>query len=52
MSLKQITIDRSTGGRNKHGHVNTTVTTESNSDKLELSEVGFIERIGENLRKY
>jgi len=41
-------------GRNKRGRVKTTVTTEteSNSEKLELSEIGFLEKIGENLRKY
>ena len=40
--------------RNKRGRVSTTVTTEtgSNGDKLELSEVGFLEKIGDDLRKY
>jgi transposase len=52
--LKQITVERSTVGRNKRGRVKTTVITEteSNSEKLESSEVGFLEKIGENLRKY
>lgn len=52
--LKQITVGRSTRGRHKRGRVNTTVTseTESNREKLDLSEIGFLERIGENLRKY
>ena len=41
-------------GRNKHGCVSTTVTTEtgSNGEKLESSEVGFLEKIGKNLKKY
>jgi hypothetical protein len=52
--LKQITVERSTVGRNQRGRVKTTVITEteSNSEKLESSEVGFLEKIGENLRKY
>ena len=41
-------------GRNKRGRVSITVTTEteSNGEKLELSEVGFLEKIGKNLIKY
>jgi len=52
--LKQITAGQSTGGRHKGGRVNKTETseTESKREKIELSEIGFLERIGEDLRKY
>lgn len=52
--LKQITVDQSSEDRHQRVRENTTETTETESkrEKLELSEMGFLERIGEGLRKY